>query len=901
MSDATSKLIARWFPCAAVDAAIGSPEGSGRSEQAIFTWFAARPVAQARAAVLTALLPDDETLREKVEAAVRGDRTTLADLAGRIREDYPSGRPVVLDVFSGRGMIPLEAARLGLTAAGLDHSPVAALASRLLADYPLRHWGGEPPLPFPQRRGEALVPDAAPPRLVDDVQDLLAEVGERVARALALYYPRNPDGTLPWGYLWAITIPCDGCSRRFPLIGSFALRHPYRRTDDQGQSFRLVIDGDQWRTEVLTGIPAQAPTLVSSVGRSGKSARCPFCQRMHTLDTIKVKGMAGQYQDALLLAADTEGNTKKVFRTPREEEFDSVQRVRLDGLDPFGSLTAVPDELIPPGNNDTVRACGYGYRTYGELMNDRQTLQFAETVRAIRACHKEMLAAGLSLDYAAALSSYAAANLVRKLRRSTRGARMLLHGDSEGRSQNRVQVGDVFADESKISFGFDYIEAGTGEGPGTWKSVTETGLQVLAKHLRHLTGKPARFRQGSAMALPFRDASVDAVITDPPYHNMIDYLDASDLFYVWLKRALFDIVPDLFDATGLQDNREEIIVKRGNAPGEHRTKAFYQASLAKAFQEAKRVLRPDGTLVVVFGHSDPEAWKLLLLALKEAGFIVTSTWPSRTESANTGVASIKVTVTIGCRVAPLSRPVATAVQVEREVVDLVKQRVRDWERWGLALTDQLMAACGPAMEVYGRYSRIIQPDNCEAPIDRYLALARVAVRDAMTMKVDSIPLETFDTITRFAVFWMRLYGRENVNKGEALFLAEADHLRLSEIRKGLLSESRAGYKLTLEPPTKITPLSPVFDVARAMAASWPTGGVDSVVEVIVAGQRTANDEHLWAVVGELTRLLPQSDRDAKALIAIQRNRGTIEKLARAVGNAAKERPEQLALLRADEA
>src|SRR5262249_10585146 len=160
----------------------------------------------------------------------------------------------------------------------------------------------------------------------------------------------------------------------------------------------------------------------------------------------------------------------------------------------------------------------------------------------------------------------------------------------------------------------------------------ETGVQVLAKHIKHLSsiGKPAKFRQGSAMALPFRDATVDAVITDPPYYNMIDYLDASDLFHVWLKRTLFDIVPDLFDSAGLQDKREEIIVKRGNGPGEHRTEAFYQASLAISFREAKRVLRPDGTLVVVFGHSDPVAWKRLLLALKEAGFIVTSTWPSRT-------------------------------------------------------------------------------------------------------------------------------------------------------------------------------------------------------------------------------------------------------------------------------
>ena len=67
--------------------------------------------------------------------------------------------------------------------------------------------------------------------------------------------------------------------------------------------------------------------------------------------------------------------------------------------------------------------------------------------------------------------------------------------------------------------------------------------------------------------LPLRDTSVDVVITDPPYYDMIEYADVSDLFHVWLKRVLFDIEPDLFgqaaqQADGLQDKNQEIIVRR---------------------------------------------------------------------------------------------------------------------------------------------------------------------------------------------------------------------------------------------------------------------------------------------------------------------------------------------------
>ena len=83
----------------------------------------------------------------------------------------------------------------------------------------------------------------------------------------------------------------------------------------------------------------------------------------------------------------------------------------------------------------------------------------------------------------------------------------------------------------------------------------------------------------------------------------------------------------------------------------------------------------------------------------------------------------------------------------------------EWEKANLALTDQLMASAGPAMEVVGRYSAVL--DQLGEPIDttRYLVLARRAVEEAAAIKIEDLPLETFDARTRFALFWVRLYGR----------------------------------------------------------------------------------------------------------------------------------------------
>lgn len=907
-TDVPVPLIERWFPVAAVDEACGTPVGSGRNEKAIFTWFASRPIAQARAAVLTSLLsstgddPDGALLDEVDNAILTGNHATIEKLAGNI-PDGPNGRPVVLDCFSGRGIIPLEAARLGLRAVGIDWSPVAVLASRLLADWPLRDWSAEAPLPVAWEakatEGALFDPASQEPRLVRDLRVLFAEVDRRVAAAVESHYPKNADGSFPWGYLWSTTIPCDGCQRRFPLVGSLVLRHPYQRTQDRGQCLQIVVDrsAGTWRAEVRSGVPATRPTFAAAEGKKGKSARCPFCGHVHPLDAVKAKGIGGQYEDVPLAAGDlvtvefvspngkASKSERKVFR-PLTNKEQAAASANLRELPPIGPMNAAPTEMIAPGNADSVRGTGYGLRTWAQLMNDRQVLCFVETVRAIRSCHAEIIACGVSAEYAAVLASYAASNVVRRLKHSTRGATMRAHGNAAGTEQNRTQVDHIFSNESMVAYNFDWFEAGPGAGPGTWASLAETTLTPLSTHIKGLPAavQPGRFRRSSATSLPYRDGSVDAVVCDPPYYSMIDYADVSDLFYVWLRRCLFDIQPDLFgepgDALGLQDKSQEIIVKRSPVGTDHRTTGWYEQQLSAAFGEMRRVLKPGGVLTVVFGHSDPDAWRRLLGALRAAGFVVTGAWPARTEGSNTGVASIKVTVTIGCRTAPEGRKTATAAQVEREIVELIRTRVPKWDSWGLALSDQLMASYGPSMQVVGRYRSIQRPDGTEPDLDHFLAIGRRAVVDAHAFKVDELPLDTFDPLTRFAIFWLRAFGRTAVNKGEAVFQAQSSELRIDDLRSRVLAETKGGFTITLDPPATVSERSSIIEVARALAGAWTAGATEAAGQVLADSGRPGDDAHLWATVAELVRSLPESDRLSVALTACQRNRRAIEVAAR---------------------
>jgi len=380
---------------------------------------------------------------------------------------------------------------------------------------------------------------------------------------------------------------------------------------------------------------------------------------------------------------------------------------------------------------------------------------------------------------------------------------------------------------------------------------------------------------------------------DPPYDNMIDYTDASDLFFVWLKRALITTAP-WFGFTsqpdGVQEKDQEVIVKRGGtATNDHRTVVHYDEMIARAFREAHRVVTDDGVVTIVFGHGDPDVWHRLLGAITRAGLVLTGSWPAKTEAGGSaGSANIVTTLTMSCRPAPPRRPPGRAHLVEAEVRKEVRARIPMWDATGLAPTDQLMASAGPAMEAVGRYEHVL--NHLGDPVDpaHYLVVARRAVEEAAAVVIDHLPLETFDMRTRLALSWARLYRRSVAPKSEARWQALAADLSSDEL-KGVLQEADKGVRLGYAKDWKGTPTetSATIDVAMAMAKAWPEG-LDAVAEVLVTTGRDTADNYLWAAIGYLSSLLPEADPDAVAWTSLVRARGGIGAVTRGVVSARRE-------------
>ena len=187
----------------------------------------------------------------------------------------------------------------------------------------------------------------------------------------------------------------------------------------------------------------------------------------------------------------------------------------------------------------------------------------------------------------------------------------------------------------------------------------------------------------------------------------------------------------------------------------------------------------------------------------------------------------------------------------------------------------LMAAAGPAMEVVGRYSDVLDARGNPVDIYTFLPLARAAVQDAMAVEINHQPLEAFDARTRFALWWVRLYGRQVQPKSELRWQTLASALEIGQIRD-LVRDAGSGVQFVSA--TQFAPKtgadSATIDVALAIARV-SEDGVEAMGQILASAGRDSDDVYLWAAIQFLADRLPDNDPDAVALTRVLRTRTAI--------------------------
>jgi len=336
----------------------------------------------------------------------------------------------------------------------------------------------------------------------------------------------------------------------------------------------------------------------------------------------------------------------------------------------------------------------------------------------------------------------------------------------------------------------------------------------LAKLPRHPQAWPAEINFGSATSLPqIADGSITAVVVDPPYADNVQYAELADFFYVWLKRTQGHRRPEWF-STYLCDQDQEAVVnvsrhraygagKKAAAAAKAQAQAFYQEMMTRVFRECCRVLRDDGVLTVMFTHKKQEAWASLFTSLIEAGFMITATWPVKTESehslnqANKNAAQSTVIL-----VARKRSSEAVVGYFDGTMQGVIRQRAREaatrLSGEGLNRVDQLVGAFGPAMEAFSRFAQVRTDTGLPVEVSQALTEAADAVSAWRLEQLAPTGLDGVEGEGRFYLLCWDVLAAAEFRFNEAKLLGHAVGMDVDQlITAGLVTKE--GDKIKMLP------------------------------------------------------------------------------------------------------
>lgn len=784
-------------------------------------WWARRPLAAARA-VLFAQLVDDPSShpnqfpteeaqkaeRERLHALIERlvvwensrDEELLRAANAEIQKSTSGSPPPILDPFAGGGTIPLEAQRLGLSAHASDLNPVAVLINKALIEFPAKFAGREPV--FPGLAQQRITAWERATGLGADIRAYGEWMREEAESRIGAHYPKAllPDGTgatvVAW--IWARTVRCPNpaCGIDMPLVRSWWLR------SKKGKEVwvRPVVvprpdhpSGKGISFEIGTG-SSGAPSADDdgTVGRNG--ARCIACGASATLDYVRATsrevGLGAQ-----LMAVVAEGNRQRTYVQPDHVQLDAASVARPENT-PGGEL------FDWPGRINVVR---YGLTEFSDLFTNRQLLAlttFSDLILEARArVAVDAESAGLepgepladggtgAVAYADAVATYLAMCLSKLADRGSSIVTWFL-----GRESTR----NTFARQA-IPMTWDFVEPNQfAAGTGSWRGAVDWTVEAL-------DGVVAAGPIGAPIQADASDRSYAGflVSTDPPYYDNIGYSDLSDFFYVWLRRSLRTVHPELL-STMLVPKAEELVANPYRHSGREGARAFFEEGFRQVFARARENALPDFPITVYYAFKQADSgsdgtastgWETLLDGMIRSGWEITATWPMRSELSNrmlaSGTNALASSIVLALRPRPAAAPTTDRRGLIRALHDELPDALRKLQQGAIAPVDLPQAAIGPGMAVFSRYSKVIESDGSAMTVRS--ALARInEILDQVLAEQEG----DFDAASRFAIAWYRQHGYTTGTFGDADNLARARNTAVATlVRAGILS-SVAG-KVTL--------------------------------------------------------------------------------------------------------
>lgn len=867
-----TKLIEVALPLDAINAASVREKSIRHGHPStLHLWWARRPLAAARAVIWASLVDDpsahpdrfptveaQETERKRLfailENLVKWENSNNEEVLAAAKDEIATSCnvagggviPSLLDPFAGGGAIPLEAQRLGLEAHAHDLNPVAVTINKAMIEIPPR-FAAQAPV-NPESRKD-LATDAAFPGAAGLAADVL-HYGRRMREeAFVRIGHLYPTVTLPpeqgggeatvIAWIWARTVKCPNpiCGCEMPLASTFVLSKKKGKEAWIEPIVDAVSKTVTYCVQTGDGEPPQAPKT-----SRGAKFRCVCCGESTPDNYVRDASRAGK-MGAVLMAVVADGPHGRIYLSP-----DAIQAQAACCEKPED----YPTQSLPidPRN---IWCVNYGLDTYDKLFTNRQLTAlttFSDLVGEAQAwAEADAIAAGLPDDhiplresgcgaraYAEAIAVYLALGVSRM---SSYWSNLTVNDIT------RNKLGSVFGRQA-IPMVWDYAEGNPFcDRAGNISNSFEIGARVI----RSLPcGKMSEVSQWDAQ----RDCELrDIVIsTDPPYYDNISYADLSDFFYVWLRRALRGIYPELY-GTMLTPKVEELIASPLRQEGsQEKAKEFFEDGMLATCRQLWQYAREDIPVTIYYAYKQQESdqsgtassgWETMLASIIKAGFAITGTWPIRTELTTAlkhNVGALASSIVLVCRKRAADAPSTTRrvflMELRRELgVALAKMQAES-----IAPVDLAQSAIGPGMAVFSKYAQVLESDG--APMSVRTALLLINQELDLYLNAQGGEL---DAVSRFCLDLYAQYAFNEILFGVADTLARAKNVSVAAVAEcGAIFAGKGTVRLLCRdelPEAKEGEKEPTWMLCQRLTQAMAVGGLKGTADL--ASTRIASD------------------------------------------------------------
>jgi len=782
------KFIESFFPIRKISIECKKEQDSRRPTIAdLHLWWARRPIAASRSTIFSSLISNIDNLDDKLAKAEfivtisKLENFNNLNLLKKARKEVSMNKSKlkVLDPFSGGGSIPFECMNLGCDSFACDYNPVSFLILKSIMEFPQK---------FSINIDQNSLQSKPNSFLVDYARwcDQFILESEKQLKSFFMTYS---DGYNEIACIRAHCLKCHNpiCNKIFPLVKQFWLSRKkniafYIEKNNEDLQIRIIGTG---YNNFPDGFNPSKGTIKRGI------AECPYCKSI--VDAVDVKNhfLNNTVYDMPLVIVTYHEKYGKKYRTITEFDKQNYKNIenylneKQNELRKKWNIEPIPNEPVPPKNSH--RAVGsqlplYGIKTFGELFNPRQTLVMLVFTDVIREIYQKILKKETN-DYAMMIVTYLA--LIVSKHASYNSKLCWWEPDGE-------RVFNVFGRQT-FAMVYDYSEQNPFGGlTGNISKLVKQSNEILQQIIDCKIDAEGKVIQTSALRLPFSDGFFDAVFTDPPYYDNIPYSYLSDFFYVWLKRSIGYLHPANF-STPLTPKSDEIVVYQNQ--NSINSKELFEKKLAESFKEIYRVLKSEGVGYIVYTHKSNEGWESLINSILESGFVVTASLPINTEmttrlGANDS-ASLSSSIYMIIRKHKKLK-IGFYKEIKLDLKQHLNKKLEQLWKEGISGADFFIAAIGSAIEVFGKYERVVDDSDNPILIPKLLDDTREIVTNyAIKQVLHSDFSDQISLMTRFYILWRWAYGEAKVPFDDARKMAQSVGIDLEkEWNKGFITKDK---------------------------------------------------------------------------------------------------------------